>query len=134
MRHPPLLLYAFAIVGILVAICSPAIQAVRALPNDVSFLQTAWVFTARLGVGVGVFVGLSVIGGYAIERAATFRPGNRVTITGGDFAGSKGYVAANYQPQHLAFVLVTLMVNGEERTEKLSRYNVQKRGFFSYLF
>ena len=64
---------------------------------------------------------------YGMWRLMTFRPGTRILITGGPWAGAEGVVAADQDSRSLGPVSVVINASGTERREKLSTYHVRKR-------
>lgn len=85
-------------------------------------IAVAWGLARGVIPMVVVFVAIS----YGVVRLLTFRPGTRVRITGGPWAGAAGVVADDHDPSSPGPVTVVLNMDGAERRERLSPYNVRK--------
>ena len=91
---------------------------------------TAWqvVKAVAWGLARGVIPILLVLAAmsYGVVRLLTFRPGTRVRITDGPLAGAAGVVADDHDPSSPGPITVVLNMDGAERRERLSPYNVRK--------
>lgn len=95
---------------------------------------TAWQVAAAVAWGLAkgviplVVLCLAVVAvvGLAISRILTFRPGTRVRVRSGPWAGREGVVAEDHDPDDPHRVAVVFMDGGVERRESVSNYAVAK--------
>jgi hypothetical protein len=123
------LLEAIGLCALVFVMIIPALHAVRdALEAEPRPTARQVVASVAWGLvrGVVPVVAVLFLIGYGVNRLVTFRPGTRVRVTHGPWAGAEGVVAPDHNRRTLGPVAVVLFVDGVERREKISSYDVRK--------
>ncbi len=84
---------------------------------------------APVRIAVGVVVVGFVIFAYGFDWAVRFRPGNRVKIVRGPYAGAQGKVHPDQDPRPAAKLRVVVEEDGQEITREVSQYDAEKLWF-----
>ena len=132
MRHPPPWIYALAFGTPIVVGVLGGTKIWRTSPADTStvvlVIKTAFAVIAPLAsilIAMGVFTVIMIYLG-------TFRPGNRVMVTGGDHVGKNGVITQRHGLSATGWVHVH--IQADELDTTISPYQIKKVGWRSHVF
>ena len=132
MRHPHPFLY-IACFGSLIAV--GVLNAAKFWTEKAS--EASWLYSAVVSIGIAVLplaamAGIVTVFGIVMIYLGTMRVGNRVKITGGEYANKTGVVTKHHGIKTSGWVHIRLDKTNDDIT--VSPYQCSKIGFRSHVF